>query len=69
MSRKVSKSEASFNSKRTGITEEQFKLELLYAQQIKIDKLEKIRSNISKIVWVIAIMLILSILGVLLQYR
>ncbi|WP_117881964.1 hypothetical protein [Aureibaculum luteum] len=69
MPRKISKKESTFNAERTGITDEQFKLELLYSQQIKIDKLEKIRNNLSTIVWVIAIILILSIIGVLLRGR
>jgi hypothetical protein len=41
--------------------------ELLFAQQIQIDKLEKIRSNTSKLVWwLIALPLIFGILLMLL---
>ncbi len=44
------------------LSKEEYDLELLYSQQLIYDKLEKIRSNTSSIVWFIIIGIILSIL-------
>ena len=55
-----------FNEKYKYLTKSEVQKELLFAQQLTIDKLEKIRTNTSNIVWwLIAIPIIVAvILGV-----
>jgi ABC-type nickel/cobalt efflux system permease component RcnA len=54
-----------FNEKYNEFTESEIQKELLFAQQLTIDKLEKIRTNTSNLVWfLIVIPIILGILAV-----
>ena len=53
-----------FNEKYSGYTENEIQMELLYAQQVNGRKLEKIRTDTSKLVWfLIAIPIILGVLA------
>ena len=57
-----------FNEKYNEFTESEIQKELLFAQQLTIDKLEKIRANTSNLVWfLIVIPIILGILAVVLS--
>ncbi len=62
MSRQLRKKESQFNAERLEMSEENFRLELLYSQHIQINKLERIRTNLSMIVWIIAIQIIIAVL-------
>ena len=56
-----------FEKQRIQWSDRDIQLEILYAQQIQIDKLEKIRANTNTMIWwLIAIPIILAILLVLL---
>ena len=53
-----------FNEKYSGYTENEIQMELLYAQQVNGRKLERIRTDTSKLVWfLIAIPIILGVLA------
>ena len=58
----ISKRQKKFNESHSHITDSPYELETLYAQNLMIDKLEKIRSNTSTIVWIIVIGIVLSII-------
>lgn len=60
---KLSKHQEAFNEKYKDLNDNDYKLKTLYFQISSFEKLEKIRANLSTIVWVIAILLILSIIS------
>lgn len=43
------------------LSEQDYKLELLYSQQMTRNKLEKIRANLNIIIWTIAIFILVAI--------
>ncbi|MDX8552936.1 hypothetical protein MK851_04760 [Tenacibaculum sp. 1B UA] len=57
-----------FNEKYNDFSDSEIQRELLFAQQLTIDKLEKIRTNTSNLVWfLIVIPIIFGILAVVLS--
>ena len=57
-----------FNEKYNDFSDSEIQRELLFTQQLTIDKLEKIRTNTSNLVWfLIVIPIIFGILAVLLS--
>jgi len=61
---KITLKRKKFNEKYSGYTENEIQMELLYAQQVTTKKLERIRSDTSKLVWfLIAIPIILGVLA------
>ncbi len=60
---KMSKKKESFGNLHRDLSDEDYKLELLFSQQLINDKLVQVRANLSKIVWVMAIIIILYILS------
>lgn len=60
---KMSKKKEVFFEEHRELNDENYKLELLYSQQIISNKLERVRSNLSFIVWVIVISIILAIVA------
>jgi len=44
------------------LSEQDYKLELLYSQQMTRHKLEKIRANLSIIIWTIATLILVAII-------
>ncbi len=54
-----------FNEKYSQLSENEIQKELLFAQQLSIDKLEKIRTNTSNLVWfLIVIPIVFGIIAV-----
>ena len=45
-----------FNDKYKDLTESEIQKELLFAQQLTIDKLEKVRTNTSNLVWFLIVL-------------
>ena len=60
---KVSKHQEAFNEKYKDLSEKDYRLKMLYSQQVSLEKQEKIRKNLSTIVWVIAVLLMLSVVS------
>ena len=57
-----------FNEKYIEYSDDEIQKEILFAQQLNIDKLEKIRANTSNLVWfLIVIPIIFGILAVILS--
>lgn len=59
----MSKKEA-FIKKNSELSEKEISLEVLYFQQVNYLKLEAIRGNLSKIVWIVVVGIILSIISI-----
>lgn len=58
-----------FFSKYRGLTEEEYNLEMLYAQKIIHGKLHKIRTNINVIKWLLASMIAVGVVVIVLMMR
>ena len=59
------KSKQRFLEKHSDLSNEDYKLEMLYAQKIIHGKLHRIRSNLTKILWLMVILISVSILGII----
>ena len=50
-----------FLEKHKNLSEEEYKMELLYSQQLIFDKVSRIKADVSFITWVIVIVIVLSL--------
>ena len=57
-----------FFEKYDTITDKDYKLEMLWSQRIIQGKLHRIRLNITRILWTVAIFIVIGILGVILLF-
>jgi len=62
---KVHKSKQRFFEKHSDLSNEDYKLEMLYAQKIIHGKLHRIRSNLTKILWSMVVLIGVCILSVI----
>ena len=57
-----------FFEKYDTITDKDYKLEMLWSQRIIQGKIHRIRLNITRILWTVAIFIVIGILGVILLF-
>ena len=57
-----------FFKKYDTITDKDYKLEMLWSQRIIQGKLHRIRLNITRILWTVAIFIVIGILGIILLF-
>ncbi|MDX5585348.1 MAG: hypothetical protein QNK20_10590 [Aureibaculum sp.] len=57
-----------FFEKYDTITDKDYKLEMLWSQRIIQGKLHRIRLNITRILWTVAIFIVIGILGIILLF-
>jgi len=62
----MNKNKEKFFDKYSDLNHENYKLELLWSQKIIHGKLHRIRSNLTKIIWIIVASMVIFIISVLL---